>query len=67
MIDPHEVRRSSRIQAPDIPVNAYQPDAAAEAKHYTSAGLVNVYHDMLLIREYPSRRHPIFNPWHRPG
>lgn len=52
MIDPHEVRRSFRIQAPDIPVNAYQPDAAAEAKHYTSAGLVNVYHDMLLIREF---------------
>ena len=51
-IDPYEVRRSTRLQAPDIPVNAYQPDAAAEAKHYTSAGLVNMYHDMLLIREF---------------
>ena len=51
-IDPHEVRRRDRIQAPDIPVNAYQPDPIAEAKHYTRADLVNMHHDMLLIREF---------------
>lgn len=51
-IDPHEARRRDRIQAPDIPVNAYQPDPIAEAKHYTSADLVNMHHDMLLIREF---------------
>ena len=51
-IDPHEARRPTRIQAPDIPVNAYQSDAAAEAECYTSVDLVNMYHDMLLIREF---------------
>lgn len=51
-IDPHEVRRRDRLHAPDIPVNAYQPDPIAEAKHYTRADLVNMHHDMLLIREF---------------
>lgn len=51
-IDPHEVRRAAQIQASDIPVNAYQPDSDAEARRYTSADLVNMYHDMLLIREF---------------
>ena len=51
-IDPHEVRRATRIQAPDILVNAYQPDSTAEAARYTSADLVNMYHDMFLIREF---------------
>ena len=51
-IDPHEARRAAQIQAPAIPVNAYQSDAAAEARRYTSADLVNMYHDMLLIREF---------------
>lgn len=51
-IDPHEVRRATQIQAPAIPVNAYQSDAAAESRRYTSADLVNMYHDMLLIREF---------------
>ncbi len=51
-IDPHEVRRRDRLHAPDIPVNAYQPDPIAEAKHYTRADLVNMHQDMLLIREF---------------
>ena len=51
-IDPHEVRQSSRIQAPDIPVNAYCADAADEAARYSPADLRNIYHDMLLIREF---------------
>ena len=51
-IDPHEVRRATRIQAPDIPVNAYWPDSDAEAARYTRSDLVNMYHDMLLIREF---------------
>lgn len=52
LIDPTEVRKSSVITAPDIPVNAYEPVPEAEAKLYGSDDLVNMYHDMLLIREF---------------
>lgn len=52
IIDPREVRKSTVIQSPDIPVNAYQPDPTAEAERYGADDLVNMYHDMLLIREF---------------
>ena len=51
-IDPHEVRQTSLLQAPDVPVNAYVSDPQAEAECYSSAELVNIYHDMRLIREF---------------
>ncbi len=51
-IDPAEERQSSVIRAPEIPVNAYVSDPAAEAQHYCSGDLVIIYHDMLLIREF---------------
>ncbi|MCY4019996.1 MAG: thiamine pyrophosphate-dependent enzyme [Chloroflexi bacterium] len=51
-IDPQEARRTSLLRAPDIPVNAYLSDPGAEAERYSSAVLVNVYHDMRLIREF---------------
>ncbi len=51
-IDPHEARQTSLLQAPDVPVNAYVSDPQAEAERYSSAELVNIYHDMRLIREF---------------
>ncbi len=51
-IDPAEQRRPSAIRAPEIPVNAYVSDPAAEAACYSRQQLVNIYHDMLLIREF---------------
>ena len=51
-IDPAEARKRSVIRAPEIPVNAYESDAAAEAAFYSRAELVDIYHDMLLIREF---------------
>jgi len=51
-IDPHEARQSSLLRAPDIPVNAYHSDPGAEAERFSSAELVNIYHDMRLIREF---------------
>ena len=51
-IDPAAERQTSVIRAPEIPVNAYVSDPVAEARQYRSADLVNVYHDMLLIREF---------------
>ncbi len=51
-IDPAAARRSAVIRPPEIPVNAYEPDAAAEAQRYGRDGLLAVYHDMCLIREF---------------
>ncbi len=51
-IDPSEVRKPSLIQSPDIPVNVYNVDPETEAQLYSSDDLVNMYHDMLLIREF---------------
>ncbi len=51
-IDPAEARQPALIRAPELPVNAYISDPAAEAERYTRAQLVGVYHDMLLIREF---------------
>ena len=51
-IDPAEARRQAVIRAPEIPVNAYISDPAAEAACYSRAALVDVYRDMLLIREF---------------
>ena len=51
-IDPAAMRQRAVIQAPEIPVNAYVSDAAAEGACYARAQLVDIYHDMLLIREF---------------
>lgn len=51
-IDPREARQRSLLRAPDIPVNAYVSDPQAEAECYSSAALLNIYHDMRLIREF---------------
>ena len=51
-IDPAAERRRSSIRAPEIPVNAYISDPETEAALYSPEQLVNIYHDMLLIREF---------------
>jgi 2-oxoisovalerate dehydrogenase E1 component len=51
-IDPTEVRAKATLRSPDIPVNAYEPDPAAEAAQYGSATLVRIYRDMVFIREF---------------
>ena len=45
-------RQRSVIRGLELPVNAYAPDAAAEAALYLPAQLRAVYHDMRLIREF---------------
>lgn len=52
MIDPADQRRQDILRAPDIPLNAYTPDPAAEAARYGTEALIGIYHDMLLIREF---------------
>ena len=51
-IDPAEARRTSVINARDIPVNAYTADPAAEAAIYSACQLRGVWRDMRLIREF---------------
>ncbi len=51
-INPAEARQPAVIRAPEIPVNAYVSNPAAEAERYSRAQLMNVYRDMLLIREF---------------
>ena len=51
-IDPAEARQPAVIRAPEIAVNAYVSDPAAEAACYTRQQLVDVYRDMRLIREF---------------
>ena len=51
-IDPSEERRSTVIRGREIPVNAYVSDPQAEAACYSNEELVNIYHDMCLIREF---------------
>ena len=51
-INPAEERRNSVLRAPEIPVNAYVSDPEAEAAAYSREQLVNIYHDMRLIREF---------------
>ncbi len=51
-IDPTEVRRSSVLTAPSIPVNAYVSDAKSEATEYGSETLQRMYRDMAYIREF---------------
>ncbi len=51
-IDPAEERQRSTIRAPEIPVNAYVSNPEAEAAAYSCKQLVNIYHDMCLIREF---------------
>ena len=51
-IDPTEARKPGVITAPDIPVNAYKSDPKAEAERYGTDGLVKIYRDMAVIREF---------------
>jgi 2-oxoisovalerate dehydrogenase E1 component len=51
-IDPNEVRRSSVLTAPSIPINAYAPNPEQEAKDYGSEALQRMYRDMVYIREF---------------
>ncbi len=52
LIDPAEARARGVLVAPEIPLNAYVSDPAAEAALYGSSNLVRMYRDMVIIREF---------------
>ncbi len=51
-IDPVVARKTGVIVSPEIPLNAYQTNPAAEAKKYGPENLVRIYRDMVFIREF---------------
>ncbi len=52
LIDPSDVRRPGTLTAPDIPLNAYQPDIERELAEHGRETLVRIYRDMVVIREF---------------
>ena len=54
IIDPSQVRAAGHIQFPDIPVNQYKFDLDTELARYGKDGMVNMLHDMIVIRTFES-------------
>jgi 2-oxoisovalerate dehydrogenase E1 component len=52
LVDPDEVRRPGHLTSPEIPLNQYEPDWAAERARYGDEGLVGILHDMIVVREF---------------
>ncbi|MHA6510905.1 alpha-ketoacid dehydrogenase subunit alpha/beta [Tessaracoccus sp. Z1128] len=52
VVDPSNVRSASFITTPDIPVNQYQPNFAAELETHGKDGLVDILHDMIAVRQF---------------
>src|SRR5665811_608269 len=52
VVNPAEVRRSRTLTTPDIAVNQYVPDFAAELKLHGKDGLVAILRDMIYVRQF---------------
>ena len=52
IVDPSEMRKTSVLSAPDVPVCQYDASFADERKRFSDADLVGVYEDMVLVREF---------------
>ncbi|AQP45332.1 alpha-ketoacid dehydrogenase subunit alpha/beta [Tessaracoccus flavus] len=52
VVDPSNVRSTSAITAPSIPVNQYQPDFEAELATHGKEGLIDILHDMIAVRQF---------------
>lgn len=51
-IDPEVVRQPGKITFDDIPVNVYQKTVKDEVGNFTKEQLINIYRDMLTLREF---------------
>ena len=54
IVNPEEVRKSGKVVVPEIPINAYKLDFAAEKERYGADGLTNMLHDMMIVRVFES-------------
>ena len=50
IIDPNEVRRPGHVKFPDVPVNQYTFDRDTEIARYGEKGMVQMLHDMIVVR-----------------
>jgi len=51
-IDPAKVRQSGKIEFKDIPVNQYDKSIEEEKVNFSKEQFKDIYHDMVLIREF---------------
>ena len=51
-VDPNEMRKPGMIHFEDIPCNQYQKTVKDELGNFTKEQLINIYRDMLTLREF---------------
>jgi len=54
IIDPNEVRRPGYVKFPEVPVNQYTFDRETEIARYGDKGMVQMLHDMIVVRTFES-------------
>ena len=54
IIDPNEVRRPGYVKFPEVPVNQYTFDRDTEIARYGEKGMVQMLHDMIVVRTFES-------------
>ena len=54
IIDPNEVRRPGYVKFPEVPVNQYTFDRETEIARYGEKGMVQMLHDMIVVRTFES-------------
>ena len=52
IVDPTNVRAKSYIEAPRIPVNAYEANFEKELAQHGKQGLIDILHDMIAVRQF---------------
>ena len=51
-IDPIQMRKPGKVKFKDIPVNVYQKSVKDELKNFSTKEFLNIYRDMLFLREF---------------
>ncbi|MDI9505138.1 MAG: alpha-ketoacid dehydrogenase subunit alpha/beta [Candidatus Excrementavichristensenella sp.] len=51
-VDPNELRKPGYVRFQDIPVNQYQKKVKDELGNFTKEQFINIYRDMLILREF---------------
>ncbi len=52
IIDPSDVRKAGFVEFQPVPVNQYQKSVTEEKENFTNEEFKDIYHDMVLIREF---------------
>lgn len=54
IVDPAKVRAAGRVEFPEIPINQYTFNLATEVGRHGEDGMVNMLHDMIVVRTFES-------------